>query len=105
MTTSGDRRDFLNAVALGAGVTGALVASSRTEAQLIEPPEAGGRVFKGTSKRGDFKEALDNAIQAAMATARGNDRQVRWTFVGMSGLNGGVVGAHEVTVTIQAVIH
>lgn len=100
MATENDRRHFLST--LGAGASGAILASTVAgEAQGAEDSEKG-RVFKGTSKKGDFKEALDAAIQAAMASARGNDRQVRWTLKSLSGVNGGIVGAHELTVTIEA---
>ncbi|SIN70511.1 hypothetical protein SAMN05444166_0270 [Singulisphaera sp. GP187] len=101
MATGNDRRNFLNA--LGAGASGVLLASAAGATNAAD--ELGnGKVFKGTSKQGDIKEALDTAIQAAMASARGNDRQVRWTFKSLSGVNGGIIGAHEVTVTIEAVI-
>lgn len=101
MATGNDRRNFLSA--LGAGASGVVLASAAGETQAADDLGKG-QVFKGTSKKGDFKEALDAAIQAAMATARGNDRQVRWTFKSLSGVNGGIIGAHEVTVTIEAVI-
>ncbi|AGA28657.1 hypothetical protein [Singulisphaera acidiphila] len=101
MATGNDRRNFLNA--LGAGASGILLASAAGDSQAADEP-GNGQVFKGTSKKGDIKEALDAAIQAAMATARGNDRQVRWTFKSLSGVNGGIIGAHEVTVTIEAAI-
>ncbi|WP_406699216.1 hypothetical protein V5E97_10100 [Singulisphaera sp. Ch08] len=101
MATENDRRSFLSV--LGAGASGMVLASAAGETQAVDEP-GNGQVFKGTSKKGDIKEALDAAIQAAMDSARGNDRQVRWTLKSLSGVNGGIVGAHEVTVTIEAAI-
>jgi len=99
MATQNDRRDFLGL--LGAGASGLVLGAAAGDAQAA--PDVGrGRVFEGTSKKGDIKEALDAAIQAAMATARGNDRQVRWTLKSISGVNGGIIGAHEITVAIEA---
>jgi hypothetical protein len=101
MATRNDRRDFLSA--LGAGASGVVLASVAGQTQAAD--DAGkSEVFEGTSKQGDVKEALDSAIKAALDSAPGADRQVRWTLKSVSGVKGGFHPANEVTVAIEAKI-
>lgn len=76
------------------------------EAEAAAQPERPKKAnqFKGTSKKGDIKEALDLAIAEASKSAHGNDRMVRWTLKEISGVNGGIAGLREITVTIEAAI-
>jgi hypothetical protein len=60
------------------------------------------KVFQGTSKKGNFQEALELAIQAAQKAAPGADRQVLWTLKEAAGRHGGIAGLNEVTVTIES---
>lgn len=60
--------------------------------------------FSGTSKNGDFQEALDLAIKAA-ADALGEggaDIQINWHLLLVSGVNGGFAGLRDLTVEICA---
>ena len=61
--------------------------------------ESGGK-FQGASDRGDFQEAVANAIAAAKNGLKTDF--VRWKLVDVSGQNGGFVLVDEITVTIQA---
>ena len=62
------------------------------------------KTFSGVSKKGNFQEALDNAIKAAQDSATGADRQVQWTLKKTSGRRGGITGSKELTVVISATI-
>lgn len=90
------------AAALGAGAASAQQEERKKAPREPEERRKKGRQFSGTSKKGDIKEALDLAIQEAAKTAKGADRMVRWTLREISGVNGGIAGLHEVTVTIDA---
>jgi hypothetical protein len=56
--------------------------------------------FEGTSSRGDFQEALQNAINAAQAGVPST--LINWTLDEVSGQKGGFVNANELKVTIRA---
>jgi len=55
--------------------------------------------FTGTSSRGDFNEALNAAIAAAGRSL--NADFFAWQLKEISGTVGGIVGAHDITVTVS----
>ena len=55
------------------------------------------RRFDGTSDRGDFIEALNNAVAAARSAAL----HMNWSLEEVSGEFGGIVGANRITVSIR----
>ena len=61
--------------------------------------------FSGTSKSGNFQEALDYAIQEATTKLGegGADIMINWHLLTVSGVNGGIAGLNTVTVEILAV--
>lgn len=93
MTTPNGRRGFL-------GLLGLLGMGTATTTSLgAERPDS---EFTGTSKSGDFKEALAEAIAAAMKSAGHTDAKVEWTIKRHSGVSGTIAGLHSVTVVIEA---
>lgn len=60
--------------------------------------------YSGNSKNGNLQEALDDAVQKALAAAPGADRQVRWTLKEVSGVKGGFAPLNTLTVEIEATI-
>ena len=60
--------------------------------------------YSGSSKSGNFQEALADAIQTALAAAPGADFQVRWTLKEVSGVSGGFVPLNTLTVEIEATV-
>ena len=60
--------------------------------------------FSGTSKNGDFQEALSSAIQAAADELGkgGADIRITWHLLLVSGVNGGFAGQNDLTVEIAA---
>lgn len=58
--------------------------------------------FNGSSKKGDFQEALTNAIDKALNSVPGADILVKWTFLSAKGEKGGITGKNSLTVTIEA---
>lgn len=108
MASREHRRRFLGLLGMGASAPILLAAAHEAGASPGEEDPKKGKakkqVFKGTSKKGDLKEALDLAIQAALKSAPGADRLVEWTLKEVSGRRGGVAGFNEVTVTIEASI-
>ena len=72
------------------------------------PPEpktkpASARVlFEVTSSKGNLEEALNTAIESAMASRRGTaDAMVEWKIKEISGAQGGIAGVNRLTVTIE----
>jgi hypothetical protein len=59
-----------------------------------------GQKFEGTSNRGDFQEALQLAIEAAIAGTSAT--RITWKLLDVSGANGGIVPQNDLTVTIEA---
>ena len=96
------RRRFLLFGASLSGAVLALVGRFTTAAETIEDPKEG-KSFSGTSKKGDFNEALDAAIKAALASARVPDGQAKWTLKEVSGIKGGFADRNEISVTINAI--
>ncbi len=93
------RRNFIRLLGVG-GLSGALMASGQESHSDTRNKE-----FKGTSKKGDLLEALQEAIAAAQRSVRHPDALVEWKFKGISGRNGGFAGFHEITVVIDALVH
>lgn len=58
--------------------------------------------FSGTSEKGDFSQALDQAIAAALAALPTDI--VRWKLININGLYGGFVHQKQLTVTIEVEI-
>src|SRR5262245_50996022 len=87
MADQKSRRGFLQA----SGAAVAIVAASGI-ARADEKKGAGtdGKPFSGTSNKGLIQEALDAAIEAALKSATGADRQVKWTLKTVSGERGGI---------------
>jgi hypothetical protein len=57
--------------------------------------------FEGTSNRGDFQEALTNAVDNALNSASGADMLIAWELEKVTGERGGIAGVDNITVTIQ----
>jgi hypothetical protein len=91
------------AVGLAAAGAAALAAGSARAQE--QPRKKGGRKpFSGSSRKGNFEEALADAINKARASAPGADRQVRWTLKEVSGVNGGIDPLNILTVEIEATV-
>ena len=62
--------------------------------------------FSGTSKNGNFQEALDSAIQAAAdkLSGGGADIRITWHLLFVSGVRGGIIGQNDLTVEIFATV-
>ena len=58
--------------------------------------------FEGKSAKGNFQEALSNAIQGAQRSSTVADDLVSWRLLETDGQAGGIAGLQEITVTIQA---
>lgn len=93
------RRGFLKA--LGAGTLGAAMMVGSGQETQGNPRK---KRFKGTSRKGDIEEALQNAIAAAERSVPHPDAMVEWTLVEVRGRVGGIAGFHEITVTIEALV-
>ena len=78
--------------------------AARIPAKLVR--EQKGKVsmrFSGTSRNGDFQEALSDAITAATSGLGGGpDLMVNWHVLLISGVNGGIAGLNNLTVEIFA---
>src|SRR5947208_3193307 len=92
-----NRRSFLRLL----GVT-AVAAGGITQGQETHGDTPKKRTFKGTSKKGDIDEALQQAIASAERSVRHPDAMVSWTLKGISGRSGGIAGFREIMVTIEA---
>lgn len=92
------RRGFLQL--MGAGGLAA-AAGTGQEAHGDTPHKS----FKGTSKRGNYGDALQQAIEAAERSVRHPDALVEWSLKNVSGRRGGFAGFNEITVTIEATVH
>jgi hypothetical protein len=89
--------------AVGLAAAGAAVALSVGSARAQkETSNQVGKRFSGSSKKGNFEEALTDAINKARASAPGADRQVRWALKEVSGVNGGIDPLNILTVEIEA---
>ena len=97
--------DLTRRRAVGLAAAGAAVAltAGGAAAQQEKYKKAGNR-FSGSSRKGNFEEALADAIAKARASAPGADRQVRWTLKEVSGVNGGIDPLNILTVEIEATI-
>ena len=91
-----DRRGFLRIIGATAATTSLVLTGQEGHGDVPR------KLFKGTSKKGDVEEALQNAIAAAEKSVRHPDAMVDWTLKSVSGRNGGIAGFQEVTVTIEA---
>lgn len=62
--------------------------------------------FSGTSKKGNFQEALDAAIKTAADKLGegGADIRINWHLLFVSGARGGIIGQNDLTVEIFAVV-
>ena len=56
--------------------------------------------FTGTSKKGNFEEALERAIKAAAVALK--TERVIWTMLLVSGVSGGIAPQNDLTVEIEA---
>ena len=78
------------------------VAVLAAESALADTPTfKGGTCYTGSSKKGNFQEALDDAIKKAHDAVPGADRQIRWTFKQASGVNGGISPLNTIAVEIE----
>ena len=95
------RRRAVGMAAAGAAVA---LAAGRARAQQEQHKEGGGKRFSGSSRKGNFEEALADAINKARASASGAERQVRWTLKEVTGVNGGIDPLNILTVEIEATV-
>jgi hypothetical protein len=102
MKSRRSRRAFLGLAGVGAAGVTLLAGSDARGGESPKESKPKGKEFSGTSKTGNLQEALELAIKTAMDAAPGADRQVSWVLKGISGRQGGLVPANEVTVTIEA---
>jgi hypothetical protein len=56
--------------------------------------------YSGTSKKGNFQEALDLAVQNAAAGIP--SEQIKWKLATVSGVHGGFAPQNDLTVDIEA---
>ncbi len=61
--------------------------------------------FTGTSAKGDFSEALQNAIALALKAEHVVDAMVTYKVSRIGGRRGGIAGFNELTVVIDSVTH
>jgi hypothetical protein len=61
--------------------------------------------FSGNSQTGNFQEALDRAIAAALDAAAHKDPQVSFVVKEIGGRNGGYPQLKELTVVIEGDVH
>ena len=61
-----------------------------------------GKTFYGKSTKGDFQEALSDAINNAMQSTGVADEHVTWKLEEVNGESGTIAGLNIVTVTIRA---
>lgn len=59
------------------------------------------RVYEGTSRRGNFQEALDDAVAKALRALPGADRMVRYRVQEITGEHGGIAGASVLRVAVE----
>jgi hypothetical protein len=60
------------------------------------------KIFDGTSAKGNFQEALSDAIQKALRSTGVPDERVTWKLRKTRGENGSIAGLNNLTVTIEA---
>ena len=60
------------------------------------------KTFDGKSTKGDFQDALSDAIHNALQSTGVADELVTWKLEGVKGENGGIAGLNSITVTIHA---
>ncbi len=87
------------AVTLTAAGTAAALATAASAAQTEGTKEC--KTFSGSSRKGNFEEALGAAIQEAHKAMPGVDRQVKWCLKKVSGVNGGIDPLNTLTVEIE----
>ncbi len=83
---------------------GVLLGLAVASAQVLPPggdPPRAIRVYEGVSNRGQFDEALSDAISRAMRALPGADRMVRYRVRDISGEAGGITGRHVLRVSIE----
>jgi hypothetical protein len=90
------------AVELAAAGAATVLAAGNAQAQ--GEARRGYKRFTGTSRKGDFEEALAAAIKEALAAAPGADRQVKWTLKEVYGVSGGIKPLNTLTVEIEETI-
>ena len=61
-----------------------------------------GKTFDGKSTKGDFQEALSDAINNAEQSTGVADEHVTWKLEEVKGEKGTIAGLNNITVTIQA---
>jgi hypothetical protein len=97
------RRPFvwplLALVALAAA--GTLGAQPGRTQEGARPGSPGPRVYEGVSRRGDFQEALNDAVERALRALPGADRMVRYRVREITGERGGFAGVNVLRVTIE----
>jgi hypothetical protein len=104
MSNQKGRRTFLSLLGAGISCSAVMAAESPVKASSAQDEKRSSlyKTYTGTSKKGDFDEALDLAIKDALKAAPGTDRLVTWTLKEVAGREGGLAGFNEVTVTIEA---
>ena len=60
------------------------------------------KTFDGKSAKGNFQEALSDAVHQAVASTSVPDNLVTWRLRKVTGQNGGIAGLNNITVTIEA---
>ena len=85
--------------------TAALATSTTTKKTYTSAPKAPPQAvtFTGASDKGDFTEALNAAVESAMASRQNHpDAMIEWKLKSVSGVNGGFAGFRKLTVSIEA---
>ena len=59
-------------------------------------------IFEGKSTKGDFQEALTNAINNAQRSSTAADDLIGWALRKTKGEKGGIAGLNTAVVTIEA---
>src|SRR5688572_297177 len=76
-------------------------AQAGREGRPERDPGRGVRIFEGVSDKGEFQEALDDAVNRALRSLPGADRMVRYRVREITGEHGGIRGANIVRVQIE----
>jgi hypothetical protein len=90
------RRKAVKLTTAGAAVA---LTTAVTRAQTDATKEC--KTDSGSSRKGNFEEALGAAIDEARKAMPGADRQVKWTLKKVSGVNGGIDPLNILTVEIE----
>src|SRR5262245_56001629 len=92
---------FRPLMAAGLALVGLGAAVAQVTPGRRPAPEPRARTYGGASPRGNFQEALNDAVAQAMRAQPGADRLVRYRLREVTGEQGGIAGINLIRVTIE----